>query len=378
MIDKHFSRGYYQVDKKIYLQKISALIEGTKTNVHPEWIFNDEVFGAVDWSVEPTESITDLYKERAQQLRKKYDYLVLLYSGGADSHNILETFAKNNIKLDEVVVSWQSSLSGTYTPDSTNYDWTNYNSEWTFAIKPRLEWFSSQCPDTKISIYDWAQGIDKVKIEDDFILNRNQNHMIYGEQRWSFDKVEPIRRIREREKNVGVLSGIDKPRICFHENKYKLYFLDTIAYGPSTDQPLDLLGDNLSIELFYWSPDSIKILQKQAHLMIKFLELVPSFQKYITWPISNPMYRQWYETSSRAILYPTLDLSVFQAAKSPEFTIGYDQLLYSIGFKDRIVTQQTENFAYLKTIIDSKYFKETNNGVPIIAPFISRMYELTK
>ena len=98
MIEHSFSTGYYRVGQQIFLKKIPALIEGTKTNIHPEWVFHDQTFGLVNWEEEPKETLDDLYQQRAQQIRDRYDYVVLFYSGGSDSHNILNAFVKNNIK----------------------------------------------------------------------------------------------------------------------------------------------------------------------------------------------------------------------------------------------------------------------------------------
>ena len=74
-----------------------------KTGIHPHWDFNESVFSSYDWTVEPNESIADLYRQRAQQLRDKYDYIVLMFSGGADSTTVLRSFLDNDIKLDEAV-----------------------------------------------------------------------------------------------------------------------------------------------------------------------------------------------------------------------------------------------------------------------------------
>jgi hypothetical protein len=42
--------GYYRVGDAVHLNKISALIDGTKRNIHPEWVFNNDVFDTVDWT----------------------------------------------------------------------------------------------------------------------------------------------------------------------------------------------------------------------------------------------------------------------------------------------------------------------------------------
>lgn len=93
--------GYYQVgDFKTY-SKVEAIGRHHDKNIHPEWHFNDSIFSSHDWQQEPQTPLTELYRQRAQQIRDKYDYLVLFYSGGADSQNILDTFVNNDIQLDE-------------------------------------------------------------------------------------------------------------------------------------------------------------------------------------------------------------------------------------------------------------------------------------
>jgi len=70
--------------------------------------FNDlsfhSIFENVDWETEPTDSLSNLYRKRAQQIRDSYDYIVLYFSGGSDSITMLNAFMKNDIEVDEVVV----------------------------------------------------------------------------------------------------------------------------------------------------------------------------------------------------------------------------------------------------------------------------------
>jgi hypothetical protein len=129
----------------------------------------------------------------------------------------------------------------------------------------------------------------------------------------------------------------------------------------------------LEIEFFYWHPLSCKLLAKQAHQLVKFFEMFPAFKTYITWPIKNPANRTWYENSIRAIVYPDLDLNFFQANKFSEMTVGWDQLLFKIGKRDRILDITKENFTYLKSVIDPKYFNDIN-GTPALIGFISKMW----
>ena len=98
--DEEFTKyGYYNVDGFKTLSKLEAwqLSKGDFNKI--KFIYNDDHFSKIDWSVEPKEDIYELFRQRAQQLREKYDYIVLIYSGGVDSHTILETFLKNNIQI---------------------------------------------------------------------------------------------------------------------------------------------------------------------------------------------------------------------------------------------------------------------------------------
>ena len=94
--------GYYLVHGIKTLSKFEAwkLSGGDMANI--KFIFNDDVFEKEDWTAEPAEDIYELYAQRAIQLRKDYDYLVLMYSGGIDSHVMLKTFLENNIQIDEI------------------------------------------------------------------------------------------------------------------------------------------------------------------------------------------------------------------------------------------------------------------------------------
>ena len=99
-------RGYFKVGDKKFYSKLHALQEGTRLNIHPTWHFNEEAFDKIDWSVPITKSLESLYRDRAIQLREKYDYVIVLFSGGADSTTVLQSFIKNNIHVDEVYVYW--------------------------------------------------------------------------------------------------------------------------------------------------------------------------------------------------------------------------------------------------------------------------------
>jgi diphthamide synthase (EF-2-diphthine--ammonia ligase) len=96
-----------------------------------------------------------LYDLRARQLREKYDYLILSYSGGADSHNVLMSFIKQGIHLDEIVVNTMEKGNKKSTSiNNKNVQATNAAAEHELQTVPRLKEAAALIPRTKITICD--------------------------------------------------------------------------------------------------------------------------------------------------------------------------------------------------------------------------------
>ena len=97
IVDNHLG-GRYVVDGKIFYDKIAALVYADSVKKEVQWDYFNDVFFSADWTTEPEISLDELYRIRAQQLRDKYDYIVIFCSGGADSTNVLYSFLKNGIQ----------------------------------------------------------------------------------------------------------------------------------------------------------------------------------------------------------------------------------------------------------------------------------------
>jgi hypothetical protein len=122
--------GNWAVGTDKFNDKIDAAIHATQSKKDLIFEYNDNVWDSFDRSQLGKIRLTELYRQRAQQLRDRYDYLVLYYSGGADSSNILDTFIKNNIKLDCVYVRWPFNVlnSTLHTPNRQDKSAFNFNS----------------------------------------------------------------------------------------------------------------------------------------------------------------------------------------------------------------------------------------------------------
>ena len=365
--------GYYKVGDKIHLNKIAALVDGTQRNIHPKWVFNNDVFDAVDWTQEPEDDLESLYRARALQIREKYDYVVLSYSGGSDSQNILDTFLKNNIRIDEIVSCWPVSIADKMNANIWDYRPENQISEWELRAKPQLEKLAKTNPEIKITIHNWSAAYDQYKVQDGYIEDRGIHAGPYSGLRWDYQHMPDVDRSLNKHKNSVVIWGACKPRVCWHNDAYRLYFTDLVGSGS-----VDVLNAEKT-EYFYWHPDSWQIIAKQAHLIVKFMESNPIFKQFIIWPTPSPKARDFYETAIRAIIYPGMDLNFFQASKWHDFNFGFDSALFNLGggIEQRLKSINKENYQYLHQVIDPKYFQSNGDSYKIIG-FITGMWALTK
>jgi hypothetical protein len=67
-----------------------------------------------------------------------------------------------------------------------------------------------------------------------------------------------------------LVRGVDKPRIIYENNQWKLVFLDVQCQ--TLHAPWRKSHDALNYEFFYWSSDLPQIMSKQAHLIKNFFQ----------------------------------------------------------------------------------------------------------
>ena len=213
MIDTTFSRqdklGFYQTGNFKTYSRFEAAEKSVKSGHVPHWNFNDEIYGCLDWTQEPTESLGELYRQRAQQLRDEYDYLVLWFSGGADSTNILNSFVNNSIKLDEVA----SYVNYEATKDS--YSWLN--AEIYHVAAPVVDKAKLKQPGLQHRILDQSQlTIDlfsEKSAKFDWIYNVNTHISPNACARRDIKLTVPYwRKLFDSGKKVGFIYGVENPQ----------------------------------------------------------------------------------------------------------------------------------------------------------------------
>lgn len=323
MINKKL--GYYLVNGIEFDSKIKALTYSTQTNSYPQWVFNDKEYQSYDWSKEPELSLDALYDQRVRDLREKYDYLILSYSGGADSHNILSSFIRQGIHLDEIVVNTMERGNKKSTTISTNnVAATNAAAEHDLQTVPRLKEAAKLIPNTKITICDLTDYLFEYledKGDESWVFDKREGLNPAGMTRFNYLHFSDIRKQFDKDKSFGIIMGIEKPRCYILKNKLFVSYADR-ATNITTVAEHFKEYPNSTVEFFYWSPDALDIQCKQIHTIKKWLEAFPEYQ-YL-WDAEKELssdkafitIRLHHERLLRPILYTTWDNQWYQADKA--------------------------------------------------------------
>jgi hypothetical protein len=313
--------GYYSCDGKEFSSKIEACIYGTQNKKTVLWNFNDDLFDQYDWSIEPDGTLDQLYDRRARELREKYDYIVLAFSGGADSNNILEAFLRQGLFIDEVVTNVMKERNTFIDTTTKNMSSWNESAEFDLQTIPRLKYLEKVSPNTKISIIDLSSFVFQFleSAGDPSWLNYTRERLnVSGLMRHNFLHLMEIRKRFDRNKKIAMILGVEKPRTFIKDNMFTLMFLDK-AINIATVQEFITDYDNTKVEYFYSHPDSVDMVCKQAHIIKRWLE---AFPQYIpAWTPSNlndslRKHRLVHERALRSIIYSTWDNNWWQADKS--------------------------------------------------------------
>lgn len=308
--------GYYLVNNEIYYNKYHALLEASKTNQQVRWFFNEDTFVQFPWHVEPEETLQELYRQRAQQLRDEYDYIRVEASGGSDSTTVIFSFLLNGIHLDEVVFRYPKGGDKDVAGNAQDMRSENTLSEWEYAARPLLDWIATKCPATKITVHDYTENlIQEADTKDESWVFRTRHYLQPGHiNKYQANGNRDHKILAEQNQRICILWGVDKPKVTVKDGKFFLYFHD--GQASHSDQ---VIGEytNITNEFFYWSPDACKLLAKQAHTIKNWFEQPEhaNMQNVLRWPNANFAGRTIYEQVVKAVIYPEYDLSTFQTNK---------------------------------------------------------------
>ena len=275
--DKWSQFGHYLLGDDptpIYHLKL-ALEKRKTTGKSVRFDFHDQLFAAANPVIEPSQSLLELYCERVRQIREKYDYVVLYYSGGADSHNILKCFEYTDTKLDEIVSFVDSSYKS---KDS------KISSEIYRVALPEVIQYQQKYPECKYSLLEirdvqnklFKDPVFKFDLYQDTIYHLTPFGIMHYYGLYYEDR---FHRMHEQGKKVGVVQGIDKVRLRHVNGKWAFSMHDWSSYF---GQKHYFRNFPTYDEFFYWTPDLPSLIIKQAHVAAKYMDYLDSISADLT------------------------------------------------------------------------------------------------
>ena len=327
--------GYYLLGDRIYYSKFQALLDEARQTEHTvKWFFNDAEFARARWTEEPAESINELYRQRAQQLRDTYDWIRVEASGGADSTTAIFAFLLNGIHLDEVIFRYPKAGEKNVVTGAQDLSCENTLSEWEYAAKPLFDWIATHHPTTKITFHDYSENLlaDQNRRDESWIF-RTRHFLQPGHYTKHNNLLPEHQRIADLGLKMCVLYGTDKPKVCIKDDKFWMYFTDAPT---GENDPYFGQYTNMTTEYFYWSPDATGMLVKQAHLIKHWAEMPANhkMQNLLRWPNNSFATRTMYEQFVKAIIYPDYDSNTFQVVKSTNNIYNEMDHWFHTNFKD--------------------------------------------
>jgi hypothetical protein len=326
------------------------------------------VFASYDWTHEPEASLSDLYRARAQQIREKYDYVVICFSGGADSTNMLHAFLDNGIHVDEVL-TWHAF-------EGNHNSHTHTDKEISQVTLPYVQKLQAAHPEIKFRVVDMSQPM-----YDFFQDSKNVDEVIYQvalpgavavawTQPFNLDKfyLDYI----HSGKKIGFILGMEKPRVWQVDGRWCVRFLDVgnVFY----------IGSNAPTEMFYWSPDLPPMLIKQAHIIKRYLEHATDQTPWVQRNSSDLacVTRQgetlWlHRHGVSSLIYPNWDISTFQVEKTPSpIFVPNTTWLYDVS------KNYCSSIDHFRTSLPEAWRNESTNLFRGIVGTWSRPYYLDK
>lgn len=295
----HLHTGFYMYNKKIYFIREDAYEDMLANKDYDSEItfhYNDYIFSQLNWQQEPNVDISVLYKMRAQQIRDKYKHVIVSFSGGSDSYEVLWSFLNNDIFIDEIQVSCFEKMTKNLDKNMMMFDRElSYYMEYELAVKPMLKYVSEKSPNTKITILDASDflntqiGGNKFASLDE---NSNDKEITYKlsssklsttvgpTHLWQYMySVVNVKQSKEKE-GVCIVRGLEKPIITIHNDTMFFKFSDQTMMTTAAMNK-NLIAKTYTVEDFFWSPDMPLIPIKQSHMIKRKFESDPKyFDKY--------------------------------------------------------------------------------------------------
>lgn len=358
--------GYYKVGEQLYLNKTEALYNSSKNKKPVEWNFHTETFSNIDWTQRPSGTLYELYKERAQQIRDKYDYVIVSFSGGMDSWTVLDSFLSNGIHVDEVITRW-ARAERKYVKLSKDTSQQNMGSEYEFAVLPVIKHIQKNYPNTRVVMDDFSNSLEKEEFTDDIFSQFYNYQNIASFSKYSNRSEGELDAIKHNKK-IAFVTGSEKTHVAAKDGNFYAFFTDQ-------SNGADLYGRE--VEFFYWSPEFPLITVLQAHCLKDHI-----IEKYKLDNTKIPEHKT-FKYTYQEVCYPKYNIDTFQVGKNfgtliwpsdhwikeynPKFYESwrwYTDQYYNGISEDYLRTDYTGSVIGLNQYISNFYLVESNTGLP--------------
>lgn len=370
--------GYYKVGEQVFTNKIDAVLQANRKLEDITWNFNDEMFSRVNWQLEPSLPLKELYRLRAKQIREKFDYIVLLSSGGADSTNVIYSFLNNGIDVDEVIAS--APISGLSNLDNNSNDNRPENTykETFLAQIPLMKELSDRFPSVKFTLNDYFDTMLNYK-EDDWLLKSSDWIHPTTVARFNLEKFKHLRDIADSGKRLGIVYGVDKPNLIINNTGQLFTIFGDLAVNTPRN-PFNREYPNVENVLFYYTPELPEMLVKQAHQVARWMYMPENSHvlKYLRnidllIPFDRNRVRQSYwERAIIPCIYQETARPVYQAHKSTRvFFAEHDGWFYEKHYDTRLYKMLDSDFRHFFKIVNPKYLNKSRTS---LEPFLKKYY----
>jgi hypothetical protein len=347
--------GHYVSDRETLLD-LMLLNEDYDANLNL-YHYNDEVFSAINWKKEPSMSLYHMYVERAKQLRDQYDYLILAFSGGSDSNEILEIFLQNNIFIDEIqTVHYETLIDRLDDTFIKTHDTLGVLYEYRGSVLPKLKRIRELSPNTKINSMDLSNyAYDQIvgKKFDYMGMNHNPTN--------GMSLIKPLRiynyymhthnNLNAPKKKTAFIRGFEKPWLFVDDDDRLMFrFSDIPMHGVGRIRSGDV-NDIYTLEDFFWSPNYPLIPVKQSHVIKNILLKHPNLYQLFMDNVARRGLTEFNQEAPNVLdrLYAKM---IYYHTNSIEFIAPKPKQNPELFLINHL--QNDENKAYYSQMIDEK------------------------
>jgi hypothetical protein len=333
----------YQVGNQHYFNIFLALRQAWKTGGQVSFYCHDDAWSKFDWTKEPEASLDFLMTERVRQLRNQYDRLILLWSGGTDSHTIYNIFRQANIHIDEILIKTDDRL--TMLPKG-NVDWLRKN-HWD--------------PTTIITEYDYYDTeLKMIDLQDEEWIWSNRGDLFKYGLGSAGDAIRFLCEKNHAGHTWKAIGGYDKPRLVYRGGRWYHRQLNLVLEATMGFDHLDH---------FYLDP---LIAIKQSHMVKRAVKQIlartgqPLYDNdwaETKWPKDPAGYRDWAAGCGR---HDELNLGV-----------SFVQKQTNDAFDQTELNLTGSNWRELSVTRDQRLAHDLAENNPAAVNYVKGLYNLT-